>query len=237
MAELKKLNNVLFDLDGTLVDSSKTILDSVFHALETLGVDPQSGPDVRTLIGMPLFDIFVGQYGMPVDRAQQAIDHYRDCYEQLNQAGTTVFEGVREGLAQLQETGLQLFIATVKPTPIAEKVLVDLGLREHFAGVAGASMGPERRDKTSIIAYALEVFGLDSGYSVMVGDRDQDILGARANGLSSLAVTYGFGHRNELDAARPDHSADRFRDVSRILVDGGEPGGACKVETATPADC
>lgn len=221
MPELKKLHNVLFDLDGTLVDSSKTILDSVFHALETLGVDPQSGPDVRSLIGMPLFDIFVGQYGMAEDRAQLAIDHYRAYYEQLNQAGTTVFAGVRDGLAALQESGLQLFIATVKPTSIAEKVLSDLGLREHFAGVAGASMGPERRDKTSIIAHALSTFGLIADRTVMVGDRDQDILGARANGLPSMAVTYGFGHRDELAAARPDHSADHFRDVSRILVNGG----------------
>jgi phosphoglycolate phosphatase len=221
MPELNKVHNVLFDLDGTLVDSSKTILDSVFHALGTLGVDPQSGPDVRSLIGMPLFDIFVGQYGMAEDRAQLAIDHYREYYEQLNQAGTTVFAGVRDGLAALQESGLQLFIATVKPTSIAEKVLSDLRLREHFAGVAGASMGPERRDKTSIIAHALSTFGLMADRTVMVGDRDQDILGARANGLPSMAVTYGFGHRDELAAARPDHSADHFRDVSRILVNGG----------------
>ena len=82
-------------------------------------------------------------------------------------------------------------------------------------------MGPERRDKTSIIAHALESFDLDSGCSVMVGDRDQDILGARANGLPALAVTYGFGHRDELAAAGPEHSADHFREVSRILVGGG----------------
>ncbi len=221
MAELKGLQNVLFDLDGTLVDSSKTILDSVFHALEELGVDPDSGPDVRSLIGMPLFDIFVGQYGMPAARAQEAIDHYRAFYEQLNQAGTTVFDGVRDGLAELRHAGLSLFVATVKPTPIAEKVLVDLELRAHFTGVAGASMGPERRDKTSIIAHALNVYGLDAGRTVMVGDRDQDILGARANGLFALAVTYGFGHRDELVAASPDHSADRFSEVSRILANRG----------------
>ena len=82
-------------------------------------------------------------------------------------------------------------------------------------------MGPERRDKTSIIAHALGSFDLNAESSLMVGDRDQDILGARANGLSSMAVTYGFGHQDELTAATPDHSADHFSDVSRILLDGG----------------
>lgn len=218
MSEMKALRNVLFDLDGTLVDSSKTILDSVFHALETLDVDPHSGPDVRTLIGMPLYDIFVGKYGMTAERAQLAIDIYRDHYEGLNQAGTTVFEGVREGLGRLQENGLSLYIATVKPTAIAEKVLVDLELRAHFTGVAGASMGPERRDKTGIIAHALDKFALDARETAMVGDRDQDINGARDNGLSSLAVTYGFGLEDELSAATPDHSAIHFDQVSTILL-------------------
>ena len=217
----KQLNNVLFDLDGTLVDSSRTILDSVVHALETLGVDPDSVPDVRTLIGMPLFDIFVGQYGMAPDRAQEAIDLYRDYYDRLNQAGTEVYEGVREGLSRLRASGLKLYIATVKPTPIAEKVLEDLGLREHFNGVAGASMGPQRRDKTSIIAHALNTFELDAECTAMVGDRDQDINGARANGLASMAVTYGFGHLDELENARPDHQADGFAEVSSLLLDAG----------------
>jgi phosphoglycolate phosphatase len=221
MHQLSAVRNVLFDLDGTLVDSGKTILDSVFHALEAVGVDPDNGSGVESLIGMPLYDIFTGVYGMPEDLSMQAIDVYREYYHRLNQAGTTVYDGVREGLAGLQDAGYGLYIATVKPTAIAEKVLSDLDLRKHFDGVAGASMGPGRRDKNSIIAWALDRFDLDANVSMMVGDRDQDINGARENGLLSLGVCYGFGHPDEIEEARPDHRVDRFGEIPKLLGGAG----------------
>lgn len=217
MPGLNGIRNVLFDLDGTLVDSSKTILDSVEHALRSLDVDPAGGPPVQRLIGMPLLDIFTREFGLPRSTALEAIDRYRAHYEALAQAGTTVYEGVREGLSELVAGGYQLFLATVKPTPIAERVLADLDLRAHFSGVAGASMGPERREKARIIAWALDTFDLAAAESLMVGDRDQDIDGARANGLASVAVSWGFGDAGELEAAAPDYRAGRFSEVVALL--------------------
>lgn len=221
MRRLNGVRNVLFDLDGTLVDSRETILASIAHALESLGLDPGAGPAVDRLIGKPLLDIFTASYGMDRERAQRAIDLYREYYDALNQEGTRVYDGVHEGLAELAGGGYSLYVATVKPTPIAEKVLADLDLRIHFSGVAGASMGPERRGKTAIIAHALQRFGLVPGKSLMIGDRDQDIDGARENGLRSLGVTWGFGSREELDHAAPDHLAERFRDIPQLLSGRG----------------
>jgi phosphoglycolate phosphatase len=172
---------------------------------------------VESLIGKPLLDIFTGHYGLDSDRALQAIDIYRDYYDSLKQAGTTVYEGVREGLAELNSGGYRLFLATVKPTRIAEKVLADLDLRVHFHGVAGASMGPERRKKTAIIAFALSEYGLDPASSLMIGDSDQDIDGARENGLPAIAVSWGFGGTEEFERARPAYRADRFEDVLSLL--------------------
>ncbi|MBT8040670.1 MAG: HAD hydrolase-like protein [Xanthomonadales bacterium] len=220
MPGLRFVDNVLFDLDGTLVDSSRTIVDAIEHALNTLDVAP-GGVQVERLIGQPLYDIFMKTYGLPRERALQAIDVYREHYDRLNQSGTRVYDGVREGLAGLRAEGYGLYIATVKPTPIADKVLLDLGLRKHFNGVAGASMGPERRDKQRIIAWALNKFDLDPNTSLMVGDRDQDVEGARGNGLASVAVHYGFGQAEELRRAQPDHTADCFQDVVRLVL--GEP--------------
>jgi phosphoglycolate phosphatase len=209
MGGIAPLKNVLFDLDGTLVDSRGTITASLVHALERMAVAVADGPAMAGLIGLPLFDIFTESYGLSRATALQAIDHYRRHYDRLSPAGSRVYDDVRQDLERLRADGLRLFVATVKPTPIASKVLADLGLEVYFEGVAGASMGPERREKTAIIAHALARFELDPAHSLMVGDRDQDIAGARANGLRSIGVTYGFGSRAEIAAARPDRISTR----------------------------
>jgi phosphoglycolate phosphatase len=214
---MKNVRNVLFDLDGTLVDSSRTISACIDYALLQVGTSNGREIAVSGLIGKPLLDIFREVFAMPQAQAESAIAHYREHYELLEQAGSVVYDSVIEVLSDLNSNGYRLFIATVKPTSVAEKVLADLHLRSYFDGVAGASMGPKRRDKTRIIKHALRKFDLDPRHSLMIGDRDQDVLGARANGLVAVAVTYGFGSKKELTAARPDHLVGHSAELIPLL--------------------
>lgn len=214
---MKHIRNLLFDLDGTLVDSSRTIQTCIQYALDQLGIAPVVDSPVESVIGKPLFDIFLSQYPMSHAQAELAVGHYREHYDRLAQAGSQVYEGVNEALAHLKRDGMRLYIATVKPTSVADKVLRDLRLRSYFDGVAGASMGTERRDKSSIIAYALKKFDLDPRCSLMIGDREQDILGARENGLSCIAVSYGFGSKHELDSASPDFVVGHSREIAPLF--------------------
>jgi len=215
---LENIQNVLFDLDGTLVDSSETIRSSLEHALERMGGRLSAGSPVEQLIGRPLLDIFQGDFAMTAEQAQEAIDHYREYYDTLNQAGTRIYSQIPELLSRLQTAGYRLFVATVKPTPIAEKVLSDVRLSTYFEGVAGASLGPERRDKTRIIAHALEKFELDVKQTLMIGDRRQDIAGARENGLPAIGVAYGFGSREELVSAKPVRIIERSGEIAAMLL-------------------
>lgn len=215
---MKNIQNLFFDLDGTLVDSSQTISESIEFALERMGVVPGAGTSIESVIGASLFDIFRNEFDMTDAQAHVAIDLYRKHYDKLNQAGTRVYENIRDVLPRLKTAGYRLFIATVKPTQIAEKVLSDLDLRVWFDGIAGSSMDSRRRDKSSIIAHALRKFDLDPLCSIMIGDRDQDIIGARENGMSAIAVTYGFGSREELDSARPEHLVERSEEIVSLLV-------------------
>jgi phosphoglycolate phosphatase len=215
---MKELKNLLFDLDGTLVNSSRTIAVCIDYALDKLGAVPDKAPSVETWIGLPLFDIFRDHFGLEQQPAETAIAHYREHYEFLAQAGSEVYDGIHEALSGLREAGFRLYIATVKPTPVAEKVLGDLGLRAYFDGVAGASTGHERRDKASIIAHALAEFGLEPHRSLMIGDRDQDVLGARQNGLPCVAVTWGFGSTGELERAGPAFSIGHSRELVPLLL-------------------
>lgn len=215
---MKHIRNLLFDLDGTLVDSSQTIRICIDYALDQAGITSAAGRKVESVIGKPLFDIFVSQYDMSPDQAESAIGHYRAHYHRLAQAGSRIYDGIHDALSILRNDGLRLFIATVKPTSVADKVLCDLQLRPYFDGVAGATMGTGRRDKTSIIAFALKKFDLDPRCSMMIGDRDQDILGARENGMSCIAVSYGFGSKEELDSALPDHVVGHSREIVSLFT-------------------
>ena len=212
-----EVENVLFDLDGTLIDGSETISTCVHFALDRVDVSANVDTPIESLIGSSLLDIFCNSFGMPEDQAEVAIFHYREHFDRLGQNGTRVYPGIRNVLSALQNAGFQLYIATVKPTSIAEKVLKDLQLRTYFDGVAGSSMNHERRDKADIIAHALHKHKLDPLQSLMIGDRAQDITGAQDNGLFSVAVSYGFGTREELDAAGPDHMVDHSQEILDLL--------------------
>ena len=219
-AEIKALDDidsVLFDLDGTLVDSSGTIGASLAHALDQFAVTRQDDLSVEALIGRPLLDIFEGEFHLDRKQALMAVDVYREYYDRLEHEGTRVYDQVVDLLQTLRAAGYDLYVATVKPTSIAEQVLSGMQIRHYFSGVAGASLGPERRDKSRIIAHAIRRFELDPARSVMIGDRRQDIDGARENGLLTLAVSYGFGSREELRSARPLRIVDRLEEIAGLL--------------------
>lgn len=221
---MSEIHNVLFDLDGTLVDSSGAIRASLVHALERLGAEWPDGIAVESVIGMPLLDILGERLGITGDRAELGIRYYREHYDAHAREQSRVYDHVEELLERLTRANFRLFLATVKPTPIAEKVLEEMRLAPWFSGVAGSSMDHSRREKSAIIGHALSAFGLAAEHSMMVGDRLQDIRGARENGLRAVGVTYGFGSREELIEACPDHIVACSSEIGSLLLPADAPG-------------
>ena len=221
---MNALRNVLFDLDGTLVDSRAAIRASLAHALARIGARYPADLPVETVIGTALVDIFSEHFDIRGDRAERAIVHYRAHYDAEAHRGSRVYDNVPDTLVRLRAAGLRLFVATVKPTIIAGKVLRDMGLAEHFEGVAGSSMDHARREKADIIRHALDAHRLEPTASAMVGDRAQDIEGARLHGLRAVGVRYGFGGDEELRIARPDDLVDRFDELPGLLLPAAGAG-------------
>jgi phosphoglycolate phosphatase len=218
MQVTQKIHHVLFDLDGTLVDSSGAIQAAMAHALQHLGCHFPPGFAIENWIGISLVDVFRDAFGIVGEPAEQAIAQYRQHYDDYAQAGTQVYDRVAETLNGLCASGTGLFVATVKPTPIAEKVLRDMGLKRYFKGVAGSSMDNARREKAEIIRHTLQQFGLNADHAAMVGDRAQDISGARHNGLYAVGVTWGFGSLEELTLAGPDRLVDCASELPALLA-------------------
>ncbi|GAA0403488.1 HAD-IA family hydrolase [Microbispora corallina] len=186
----------LFDLDGTLTDPETGIVASMRHALSTVGMPEVEHGRLRALIGPPLQDGFL-RLGVPPERLDDAMRAYRERYTAGGMYENEVIAGVPAVLEALLAGGRTLAVATSKPAVLAEKILVHFGLDGFFAYVAGATLDGSRRHKADVIRHALDVLGAPPEDAVMIGDRREDVAGAAACGVRSVAVTWGFGEAAE----------------------------------------
>jgi phosphoglycolate phosphatase len=191
---------VLFDLDGTLVDSTPGIWASVRVAAAELGL-PQPTPEQLTqMVGPPLQDGFALVLGVPPDDVPRAVAAYRAHYSAGALLDVDVYDGIPELLGTLSGDGATLAVATSKPEPFAVRVLEHTGLRRFFASVHGATLDGTVRHKDEVVAAALAAHP-DGQHPVLVGDRSHDVLGAAAHGLPCIGAGWGPAPAGELEAA------------------------------------
>ncbi|MGY1820686.1 HAD hydrolase-like protein [Geodermatophilus sp. SYSU D00079] len=191
---------VLFDLDGTLVDSSPGISASVRAAAAALGLPAPTPAQLRAMVGPPLQDGFALVLGVPPADVPRAVAAYRAHYTAGALLDVTVYPGVPELLADLRAAGATLAVATSKPEPFARRVLEHTGLLPAFASVHGATLDGAVRHKDQVVAAALAAHpgGRDP---VLVGDRAHDVLGAAAHGLPCIGAGWGPAEDGELERA------------------------------------
>jgi phosphoglycolate phosphatase len=205
---------VLFDLDGTLVDSASEIMDSLAHMFTEMGVPVPDQDTLRSYVGPPLLDSLQMTAGFSDVEAWEALNVYRDHYDE-HLLRSPVFPGVEGVLQRVQAAGIPIALATSKPESMAREVLEHNGLAKYFAEIAGASDDETRSTKADVVAEALrrlQARGVDTTDAVMVGDRGYDILGAGAHGVPTVLVEWGYGSPEEAgDALAVVHSADQLR--------------------------
>ena len=211
-------HTVLFDLDGTLTDSGHGITNSVSYALKKFGVENPEPAILYKFVGPPLVQSFQRYYGFSEEKARLAVAYYREYYTDKGIYENEVYEGVEELLIKIQASGRKLVLATAKPEKFAKIVLEHFDLAKYFDLIAGASMDEIRSQKSEVIAYALEKFGIqESSQVVMVGDREDDVKGAKQNGIDCIGVLYGYGDKEELSGAGADYLAETPGDVLKFL--------------------
>ncbi len=209
---------ILFDLDGTLTDPGVGITNSVAYALGKMGIEPPEREKLYPFIGPPLTESFMKYYGFSPEKADEAVECYREYFRDRGIFENEVYEGVRELLASLRAEGKHIILATSKPEEFALKILEHFDLRKYFDIVCGATMDGKISKKGDVIAYALrEAKITDKTTALMVGDRAQDIIGAKANGLDSIGVLFGYGDREELETAGAEYIAERVEDIALLV--------------------
>jgi phosphoglycolate phosphatase len=215
-----RVAHIFFDLDGTLVDPREGIVGSIQYALQALG-EPARDPRVlERFIGPPLAGTFRTLLGTDdPGRVREAVAAYRVRFVATGIHQNIVYEGVRDGLRALRDSGFALRVVTSKPGEYAEKIVDARGLRSCFAGVYGSTLDGERTEKGALIRHVLFAEALPPQAVLMVGDRVHDVIGARENGVACVAVRWGYGSREELDAAEPDAIVDTMAELVVYLRD------------------
>ena len=212
------LKNLFFDLDGTINNSSLGIIKAVKYALSNFDIETNDQEFLRRYIGPPLVDCFMEFNGLTNDDSLKALKFYRDYYNTVGKFENQVYDGVIELLEELNEKGANLYIATSKPEDVVSDIIDHFDLRKYFKGVFGASLDSKRNKKTAVIKYALETGNIEAYCSIMIGDHKHDINGAKDNGLKSVAVTYGYGDKEELINAKPDYIVDSVTELKKLLL-------------------
>ena len=210
--------DLLFDLDGTLIDSSEGIVRCLQQALTAMGRPAPPAAGLRRRIGSPLPTILAPLLGTTAPAVvQTAVRHYRERYAAVGLYEASVYDGVPAVLDTLASSGHRLWVVTSKARVYARRVTEHFGLAGRFRDVCGPDLvdfGP----KGGLIRDLLRREGLAAAATVMVGDRAEDILAAHENGLRAIGALWGYGTADELRSAQPAGLAERVQDLPAIVA-------------------
>lgn len=214
---MKKFDTLLFDLDGTLTDSTEGILKCLAYALERMGYEVPE--DTNKFLGPPLRQSLTEFLGMSMEQADEAVRIFRERYSVVGLFENRVYEGIPEMLERLKSGGKRLMVATSKAEIYAVRIFEKFGLAQYFEIVGGAELDGSRDYKDEVIEYVLAKAGItDRSTVLMIGDRRQDVLGAHKTNIECMGILWGFGSMEELTQAGADYIARTPQEAADMLL-------------------
>lgn len=217
---MNRYRTILFDLDGTLVDSGEGIMNCAELALRHFDIPLPTPSQMRTFVGPPLRDSFA-RFGVKSENLDEAMAIFRRRYASTGKFEGFLYPGIASLLKTLHDTGFHLLVATSKPEVMAVEILTHFGVASYFEYIAGATLDNSRTTKEQVIAYLLEkVGGFD--HAVMVGDTTFDVLGAAVHHIPTIGVSWGYGLEEDTVQAGAIAMAHDAADLLALLQ--GEKG-------------
>jgi len=212
---------IVFDLDGTLIDSYEAIAESLNHALAGLGFAPVAPAGVRAMVGRGLETLMGRAMG---ERAvedpgliQKGVDLFRDRYDAICVAKTSLLPGVAETVPALAGRGYRMSVATNKPSYFARRLLDELGIGRHLDAVIGPDLASHHKPHPEVALAALAAMRLDPREALYVGDMEVDVQTARAAGMSVVVLPTGSSSLDELAGAGADLIVPAFASLLDLL--------------------
>jgi phosphoglycolate phosphatase len=210
---------VLFDLDGTLVDSYAALAEAVNYARRQHGLPDLNTVRIRELVGDGQETLLRRAFERP-DVPRSAKDAFERRYDEICCTGSRVLADVASTLEQLASLGVLMAVCTNKPTSFSRKILEFLELAGYFRAIVGPDLAGARKPDAQHVLRTLEVAQCDREDALFVGDMPIDVRAARNSGIDVAVVATGSSTPEELRAAQPDHYLDRFADVLKVVQQG-----------------
>lgn len=220
---------ILLDLDGTLTDSSEGITKSVQYALEKMGITENDMAVLKRYIGPPLNESFTRFHGLSDEDSLKAVAYYRERYADTGLYENKLFDGIKEFLAGLKKEGYIVALATCKPEIYVPTILKHFDIEQYFDVAVGSELeGGKRRHKDDVIEEvisliiklkdipATDIYDVKAD-AIMIGDRKDDVLGAKDAGIESIGLRYGFAEADELENAGADYILENVEDILPFL--------------------
>lgn len=217
---------LLFDLDGTLTDSSEGITKSVQYGLKGLGIEVENLEDLHVFIGPPLEYSFREYYHLTEEQIEKARDGYRERYAKVGMFENTLYPGMAALLKDMKKRGKHLAVASSKPEVYVRQILKHFNVEQYFEVIVGSGLDGSLGTKEEVVAEALrQLFDgkeMVKEETAIIGDRRFDVEGGKANQISTIGVEYGFPQKGELKEAKADYIVRSVDELHRFLLRGCE---------------
>ncbi|MGY3941608.1 phosphoglycolate phosphatase [Aeromonas tecta] len=217
----REFDLVLFDLDGTLIDSASQLALAVNRTLSELGLAEAEEAVVRTWVGNgadKLIQRALDYRGAPelFAKARPLFDsHYQACLLE----GLTMYEGVEQSLRRLQQLGYRQAVVTNKPSHFVQPILDALGISDCFALWLGGNCVEPKKPSPAPLLHACQALGVSPARTLMVGDSENDVLAAQAASMKVVGLTYGYNYGRPIADSRPDWVCEQFAQLDALLVE------------------
>ncbi len=211
---------ILFDLDGTLIDSSEGITRSAQYALAHYGIDEPDLKKIYFFIGPPLMNTFMNHYGFSKEKAVEAVAVYRERYQDTGIFECSLYPGVKECIEELKNRGYMIGMASSKPEESCKRILEHFGILELFDDVVGATLDGKIDTKEEVLNEVMRRWSdIPREEMCLIGDTMFDIEGANKVGVPSIAVSFGFGDVDEMLKAGAKTVVDDLRKLPDVLAE------------------
>lgn len=211
-------STILFDVDGTLCDPGKSMIECARYALSKFDIHEADEANLRRLIGPPLEHAFRDYYHFNEAQVDQAVTHFRDMMQREGIQLYEAYPGIPELLNELKQSGRRLAIVTSKIDHIAKETLAKTGLIDYFEFVS-AQQPNVVVDKEEILTKALSELNVtDNSSVVMIGDRRHDVEAAKTHSIDSIGVLWGYGDQEELENEGATHIVVDTNDLKQLLI-------------------